>query len=119
MGDNMSKISVVGLGKMGAALAANLIASGRSVTVWNRSEGKAGPLVALGAQEVASLQDAIAASDVIITCVKTHKTTIDMLTPLAADLSGKPSLTCPQVAQKKRKIWSKCSPMPVRLGRSG
>ena len=85
----MSDISVVGLGQMGAALASTLMDSGRSVTVWNRSEDKAGPLVDQGATKAASINDAIASSDIIITCVKTHETTTQMLSTVADGLSGK------------------------------
>jgi 3-hydroxyisobutyrate dehydrogenase-like beta-hydroxyacid dehydrogenase len=43
------KIGFLGLGGMGAAMAANLIKAGHQVVVWNRSPGAAEPLVALGA----------------------------------------------------------------------
>jgi 3-hydroxyisobutyrate dehydrogenase-like beta-hydroxyacid dehydrogenase len=39
----MSDISVIGLEKMGSALAFALLQSGRSVTVWNRTAEKAAP----------------------------------------------------------------------------
>ncbi|MBT8459546.1 MAG: NAD(P)-binding domain-containing protein [Boseongicola sp.] len=85
----MSEISVVGLGKMGAALGLAQLKSGRSVTVWNRSADKAGPLVEQGAVLAPSLKDAIAASDVILVCVKNHETAMAMLTSEAEGLSGK------------------------------
>lgn len=43
------KIGFLGLGGMGAAMAANLIKAGHQVVVWNRSPAAAEPLVALGA----------------------------------------------------------------------
>jgi 3-hydroxyisobutyrate dehydrogenase-like beta-hydroxyacid dehydrogenase len=43
------KIGFLGLGGMGAAMAANLIRAGHQVTVWNRSPAAAEPLVELGA----------------------------------------------------------------------
>lgn len=43
------KIGFIGLGNMGAAIAANLVRAGHEVTVWNRSAGKAAALVGLGA----------------------------------------------------------------------
>ncbi len=43
------KIGVIGLGNMGAAIAANLIASGFDVTVYNRTTEKAEPLIKKGA----------------------------------------------------------------------
>jgi 3-hydroxyisobutyrate dehydrogenase len=43
------KIGVVGIGKMGAAIAERLMGLGHEVTVWNRSAGKAAALVKAGA----------------------------------------------------------------------
>jgi len=43
------KIGFLGLGAMGAAMAANLIKAGHQVVVWNRSPGATEPLVTLGA----------------------------------------------------------------------
>jgi 3-hydroxyisobutyrate dehydrogenase-like beta-hydroxyacid dehydrogenase len=85
----MSDLSVIGLGKMGAALASTLLRSGRSVTVWNRSAEKAAPLVEAGAALASSPDEAIAASEAIIVCIKTHKTTTELLRPLSGQLSGK------------------------------
>lgn len=85
----MSDISVIGLGKMGAALASALLEGGRSVTVWNRSAAKAATLVEAGAVLAASLEDAIAASDGAVVCLKNHKTTTELLKPQSGQLSGK------------------------------
>ena len=63
------KVTVIGLGNMGAALASALVKSGREVTVWNRTSAKAAPLVAEGARLAPTIADAIAASDVIVICV--------------------------------------------------
>jgi 3-hydroxyisobutyrate dehydrogenase-like beta-hydroxyacid dehydrogenase len=60
------KVSVLGLGQMGTAIAERLIDAGHSVSVWNRSEGKAGDLVERGATEITSVHDAWEA-DVCIT----------------------------------------------------
>ena len=48
----------IGLGHMGAAMAANLLKAGHEVTVHNRSADKAAPLIALGATRAARLADA-------------------------------------------------------------
>jgi 3-hydroxyisobutyrate dehydrogenase-like beta-hydroxyacid dehydrogenase len=52
------KIGFIGLGRMGAAMAANLVKAGHDVTVFNRSPAKRGALVALGAHEAARIADA-------------------------------------------------------------
>ena len=52
------KLGFVGLGRMGTAMAANLIRAGHDVTVFNRTPGKSSSLVALGAHESATLAGA-------------------------------------------------------------
>ena len=63
------KVGFVGLGTMGAAMAANLARAGFPLTVWNRTPGRAGPLLALGAVEAHSPREVARASDVVVTCV--------------------------------------------------
>ena len=52
------KIGFIGLGHMGAAMAANLIRAGHDVSVFNRSPGKGAALIELGAHEAANLAEA-------------------------------------------------------------
>jgi 3-hydroxyisobutyrate dehydrogenase-like beta-hydroxyacid dehydrogenase len=61
------KIGFVGLGNMGAAIAANLLRAGHDVVVWNRSAAKAAPLVAAGAVLAATPQEAASTRDAVIT----------------------------------------------------
>ncbi|MET9336779.1 NAD(P)-binding domain-containing protein [Nonomuraea sp. NPDC003804] len=51
-------VTVIGLGAMGSAMAETFLKAGHRVTVWNRTPGKAGALVALGAHEAASPAEA-------------------------------------------------------------
>ncbi len=44
------KVGFIGLGQMGAGMAANLVKAGHDVTVYNRTKNKAGELVKLGAK---------------------------------------------------------------------
>lgn len=85
----MSDISVIGLGAMGSALARTLLANGHSVTVWNRSAGKAEPLASEGAAVAASAADAIAASPATVTCIASHDKTIEMIRGIDGSLKGK------------------------------
>ncbi len=59
------KIGFIGLGHMGAAMAANLLRAGHDVTVFNRSPGRSSSLVALGAHEATSIAAACNAEAVI------------------------------------------------------
>jgi len=61
------KIGFVGLGRMGAAIAANLVRARHDVAVWNRSSEKTGPLVDAGATRSASPKEAAAGRDAILT----------------------------------------------------
>lgn len=82
-----SSISMIGLGQMGAALARAQIAAGREVVVWNRSPARAEPFAREGVKVAGSLEEAIAASDVIIVCVLDYVVTEDLFRdPGSADL---------------------------------
>ncbi len=65
----MKNIGFVGLGVMGEAMAANLLAAGYSLRVWNRTPAKAENLLAKGAAWVASPAQAAADADAVITVV--------------------------------------------------
>lgn len=60
-------IAVLGLGAMGHAFAANLLEAGFSLSVWNRSPGKADYLVDHGAREAISPAAAVDNADAVIT----------------------------------------------------
>ncbi|ORX97919.1 beta-hydroxyacid dehydrogenase [Basidiobolus meristosporus CBS 931.73] len=64
---------------MGSTLARVLLEKGHRITVWNRTSAKAEPLVRKGATLASSLQDAIRASPVIITCVTSYQATRSLL----------------------------------------
>src|SRR6202012_3376695 len=55
-------VAVLGMGRMGHALAERLLAGGHTVTVWNRTPGKADDLLARGARPAATPAEAAAAS---------------------------------------------------------
>jgi 3-hydroxyisobutyrate dehydrogenase-like beta-hydroxyacid dehydrogenase len=59
------KLGFVGLGRMGSAMAANLVRAGHEVTVFNRTPGKSSSLTALGAHEAATLAGACGGEMVI------------------------------------------------------
>ena len=59
-------VAFCGLGRMGAAMARHVLDAGHSLTVWNRSPGKAGDLVAAGATEAASPAEAAAGAEAVV-----------------------------------------------------
>jgi 3-hydroxyisobutyrate dehydrogenase-like beta-hydroxyacid dehydrogenase len=74
---------------MGTELARVLIENGYEVTVWNRTPEKAAPHVKAGANLAKSAADAVAASAVTITCIRTHSDTRALLEADPSVLSGK------------------------------
>jgi 3-hydroxyisobutyrate dehydrogenase len=63
------RLGFVGLGTMGAFMASHLAQSGATLTVWNRTPGKAEHLKDAGVQEASSLAELGAASDIIVLCL--------------------------------------------------
>jgi 3-hydroxyisobutyrate dehydrogenase-like beta-hydroxyacid dehydrogenase len=59
------KLGFIGLGRMGAAMAANLVKAGHDVSLFNRSPGKGSSLVELGAHEAADVAGACGGDAVI------------------------------------------------------
>src|SRR6516164_6093835 len=59
------KVGFIGLGQMGAAMAASLLRAGHEVTVYNRTPGKAQALVDRGAHLAARVADACQGDAVI------------------------------------------------------
>lgn len=60
-------IGFIGLGNMGLPMAANLLASGYKLRVYNRTPDKAQPLIEQGAQQVSSPAEAVEPGGVVIT----------------------------------------------------
>jgi 3-hydroxyisobutyrate dehydrogenase-like beta-hydroxyacid dehydrogenase len=68
-------IAYIGLGRMGAGIAANLLRAGYAVTVYNRSRGKTDALAAAGAKVASSVAEASANADVVITMLADDQAT--------------------------------------------
>lgn len=60
-------VAVLGMGRMGQALARRLLGGGHRVAVWNRTPGKAEEVVAAGATEAESVAGAVKAAEAVIT----------------------------------------------------
>jgi 3-hydroxyisobutyrate dehydrogenase-like beta-hydroxyacid dehydrogenase len=78
--DRPVKTSVIGLGQMGAAIAAALVSAGHDVTVWNRTPGKA----VKNGVTAPTAAEAIAASPVTMAVLSDYSTVRDVF----ADATG-------------------------------
>ncbi|MFI0354308.1 NAD(P)-binding domain-containing protein [Actinomadura sp. 9N407] len=82
-------VTILGLGAMGAGLAAALLEAGHPVTVWNRTPEKADDLVARGAVRAATVADAVVASPLVIACLLDYSVMNTLLDPVSDTLSGR------------------------------
>jgi 3-hydroxyisobutyrate dehydrogenase-like beta-hydroxyacid dehydrogenase len=90
MNDNTlekSRITLLGLGAMGTALARAWLAAGHPLTVWNRTSSRAEPLAAEGATVAGTATEAVAASDLVVICLLDDDSVGEALAD--ADLTGK------------------------------
>lgn len=62
-------LAFLGLGLMGAPMTGRLLDAGYEVHVWNRTLGKAGPLLTRGAEPAPSPRAAAEAADIVFMCV--------------------------------------------------
>jgi 3-hydroxyisobutyrate dehydrogenase-like beta-hydroxyacid dehydrogenase len=83
-----NKVLVIGLGKMGSALAMALLKSDYEVTVWNRTASKAEPLLKAGAIQASSVSEGVGANNLIVICVSNYDDTTLLLED-CGDLSDK------------------------------
>jgi 3-hydroxyisobutyrate dehydrogenase-like beta-hydroxyacid dehydrogenase len=82
------QIAFIGLGNMGTGIAQCICKSGHDLTVWNRTASKTAPLVALGARAGATVQEAAAAADVVITSLMDDKSVLDIAQAADGLLAG-------------------------------
>ena len=79
MDKTVRTVTVLGLGRMGSALAGAMARSGHTVTVWNRTASRAKPLLNLGVVVADSVASACASSDVVVVSVNDYATTRELL----------------------------------------
>src|SRR5882672_6854844 len=86
------KTGFIGLGRMGAAKAANLVKAGHEVTVFNRSPEKLRPLVDLGARKAGTVADACR-GDLVVTMLADDGAVADVAFPHGGIISVLPKGT--------------------------
>lgn len=101
------RVSLIGLGNMGVAIANCLLKSGYILTVWNRSISKADPLLIHGVNVVLSAADCIKASPITLISLLSFNATQQSLAG-TTDLFGKTIINLtngtPEQSRKVAKI---------------
>jgi len=65
----MQRVAFLGLGTMGAAMAANLARAGFQVAAWNRTPGRAPELAELGVTTASTPAEAASTAEIVVLCV--------------------------------------------------
>ncbi|GGX59468.1 6-phosphogluconate dehydrogenase [Streptomyces minutiscleroticus] len=86
---NEQSVTVIGLGPMGRAMVDTYLDHGYDVTVWNRTAARAEALVARGAVLAPTVEEALAANELIVLSLTDYDAVYAVLEPAAASLSGK------------------------------
>jgi len=73
------RVTVIGTGRMGSALAAALFHKGFATTIWNRTASKTEPLARLGLRVAHTVVEAVRESDVVIVNISDYNTTLELL----------------------------------------
>jgi 3-hydroxyisobutyrate dehydrogenase-like beta-hydroxyacid dehydrogenase len=74
-------LGFIGLGNMGAPIAANLLQAGFGVRVYNRSASKAAPLTARGASHAAHAVDVAEPGGIVVTMLADDRAVEDVCLP--------------------------------------
>jgi len=82
------RVAFIGLGRMGAAIAACVLRSGMELTVWNRTPGKCEPLRAMGASVANTPRQAAADAEVVLTSLMDDQSILDVLQGEQGVLAG-------------------------------
>lgn len=77
------RVAVLGMGRMGRALARRLLMRGHTVKVWNRTPGRAAEVVAAGAVEASSPVDAARGTEGVLMSLADDRASRDVMAQLA------------------------------------
>jgi 3-hydroxyisobutyrate dehydrogenase-like beta-hydroxyacid dehydrogenase len=88
MAETARHVTFIGLGRMGAAIARNIMKAGFTLTVYNRSAAKMQPFLDAGAAGAASPAEAAAGADVVVTSLMDDQSVLDAVDGAVGVLRG-------------------------------
>jgi 3-hydroxyisobutyrate dehydrogenase-like beta-hydroxyacid dehydrogenase len=101
-------VTVIGLGPMGRALAGAFVQAGHPTTVWNRTAARADALIARGAAGAPTAADAVAASPLVVVCLRDDAAVHATLDPEALRGRTLVNLTSTAPEQSRRRAeWAR------------
>jgi 3-hydroxyisobutyrate dehydrogenase-like beta-hydroxyacid dehydrogenase len=84
---HLPAIAFLGLGLMGLPMATRIHAGGYPLTVWNRSQQKMAPLLALGARGASTAGEAVRSADIIITMLDSGPIVAEVVAAAIGDIA--------------------------------
>ena len=103
------RYAFIGLGHLGAPLAASLARAGFGVAVFDRDASRAAGPVAAGARPAASITDALADADAIVTCLPSPRVSEAVLGEIIA--AARPGTTWIEMSTNGREDILRLSAM--------
>jgi 3-hydroxyisobutyrate dehydrogenase-like beta-hydroxyacid dehydrogenase len=88
MSEEIRRVGFIGLGRMGSAMARNLLKTGFDLSVYNRTAAKMRPLVDEGATGAGSRREASTGADVVLTCLMDDRSVLESVTGEQGLLAG-------------------------------
>jgi 3-hydroxyisobutyrate dehydrogenase-like beta-hydroxyacid dehydrogenase len=88
MSEEIRSVGFIGLGRMGAAMARNILKAGFELTVYNRTAAKMRPLIDAGAAGAGSPREASTGADVVVTCLMDDRSVVENATGEQGLLAG-------------------------------
>ncbi|MER7833375.1 NAD(P)-binding domain-containing protein [Streptomyces sp. NPDC095602] len=82
-------VTVIGLGPMGQAMAGAFLDHGYDVTLWNRTASRADALVARGAVLAPTVEEALAANELVVLSLTDYDAMYALLEPASTALAGR------------------------------
>jgi hypothetical protein len=86
--ESIQNIGVIGLGRMGTAIANNILKSGFNLVVYNRTPDSTRSLIEAGARKATSPKEVAIKSDVLVTSLTDDRAVLDLVTGEDGILSG-------------------------------
>ena len=82
------KVTFIGLGNMGSAMAGRILQAGHDLVVWNRTPAKTAPLIGAGARSAGSPAEAVRDAEIVVTSLMDDQSVLDMAQGPAGILSA-------------------------------
>jgi 3-hydroxyisobutyrate dehydrogenase-like beta-hydroxyacid dehydrogenase len=84
----VQRVGFLGLGRMGSAMARNILKGGFKVVVYNRTASKMQPLIEAGAESATSPREAVTGVDVVVTSLTDDQSVLQTVTGELGILAG-------------------------------